>query len=415
MSEKADSELVRRQNRRVVLETLRHAGPMARIELGRRTGLSPATISSIAGQLIDRGLVQPIDEAPASEMPQKRGRPITRLDLNPAAAHVLAVKLSIDELELVLADFRGEVGRRIVLRIPTYEADAARFGATVAQEIRSFLQAAKVPARAVARIGVAVQGLADTHLGTVVWSPAFGARNVPIGGPIEQALGLPVSVANDANMMAEGLLSLDPQRYGGTTAVVFMGYGVGMGLVIDGHVYHGPTGGAAEFGHMNHIPRGPLCRCGRQGCIEAYAADYGIVRAASEMAGSARPSETAVPEEIMLGLEEAARHGEPRARAAFEKAGEALGFGIARLIALLSPSRVVLAGPGTRAMALIEPALHRSIADGVVDELRRNVAIEVVPLSTDMIVKGTIDGLLRHLDRDVLAAGDNRQPLETLG
>ena len=55
-----------------------------------------------------------------------------------------------------------------------------------------------------------------------------------------------------------------------------------MGLIINGDVYHGATGAASEFGHMNHIPHGPLCRCGKQGCIEAYAADYGIWRAAGE-------------------------------------------------------------------------------------------------------------------------------------
>ena len=111
-----------------------------------------------------------------------------------------------------------------------------------------------------------------------MWSPAFRARNIPVVAPVQSALGISCTIANDANMMAEGL---DPQRQTGTAAVVFMGYGVGMGLIINGSVYHGPTGAAAEFGHMNHLPHGALCRCGRRGCVEAYAADYGILRNAS--------------------------------------------------------------------------------------------------------------------------------------
>ena len=103
------------------------------------------------------------------------------------------------------------------------------------------------------------------------------------------------------------------------------------------------------------------------------------------------PSFNAIPEDDMLALEAAAHRGEPAAAAAYAKAGEALGFGLARLIAILTPSRIVLAGPGTRAMALIEPHLRRAIEEGVVDELRRNVEIEVVPIDTDMIIKGTID------------------------
>ena len=87
-----------------------------------------------------------------------------------------------------------------------------------------------------------------------------------------------------------------------------------------------------------------------------------------------------------LALEAAAHRGEEAAVSAYAKAGEALGFGLARIIAILTPSRIVLAGPGTRAMALIAPHLNRALEAGVVDELRRNVAIEVVPIDTDMII-----------------------------
>ena len=167
----------------------------------------------------------------------------------------------------------------------------------------------------------------------------------------------------------------------------------------------GPTGAAAEFGHMNHLPGGPLCRCGRRGCVEAYVADYSLLRWASGAAETQAPSFNAIPEEDMLALEAAARRGEPAAVAAYAKAGEALGFGLARIIAILTPSRIVLAGPGTRAMELIAPHLDRAIEAGVVDELRRNVEIETVPIDTDMIIKGTIDRALRHVDREIFAYG----------
>lgn len=405
MRAKADSDLVRRQNRGIVLETLRQQGPLARIELGRLTGLSPATITSISGQLIDEGLIRALAGDDQPEEPLKRGRPLTRLDLNPLAANVLALKISIDGVELALADFRGQVRRRASIRLPTYEADRLTFGHAVASEIKAFLARFRVARASVARIGIAVQGLADTQAGTIVWSPAFSARNIPLSGPIEQELAIPCSVANDANMIAEGLIGTDRKRYGGTTAVVFMGYGVGMGLIVNGAVYHGSTGAAAEFGHMNHIPHGPLCRCGRKGCIEAYAADYGIHRSATAAKDTTSPSHSAVPEDVMLDLEAKARNGDGRATAAFERAGEALGYGIARVIAILNPDHIVLAGPGTRAIALIEPSLRRAIEEGVVDALRRNVDIDVVPIGTDMIVKGTIDSALRHLDREVFAAG----------
>lgn len=406
MREKADSELVRRQNRLLLLEALRQHGPLARVEMGRHTGLSPASITTIAGQLIGDGILGEAEtQNTPAEGPQRRGRPLTQIDINPRCAHVAAVKISIDGIELALADSRGTIVARRTSRISTYDADPHGFGQLVAEEIRALLARARVSPRRVARAGIAVQGVADSQSGTVVWSPAFRVRNISVSAAIEAALGIPCTLANDANMIAEGLIGTDRGGYRGTAAVVFMGYGVGMGLIINGQVYHGPTGAAAEFGHMNHLPDGPLCRCGRRGCVEAYAADYSLLRWASGMAETQAPSFNAIPESEMLALEAAAHRGEPHARAAYAKAGEALGFGLARVIAILSPSRIVLAGPGTHAMDLIAPHLHRALEAGVVEELRRNVGIEVVPIDEDMIIKGTISGALRQVDREIFAYG----------
>ena len=405
MRQKADSDLVRRQNRRFLLETLRQQGPLARIELGRHTGLSPASITSIASQLIADGILQEVGDSQTPALPMRRGRPLTQLDLNPKSAHVIAVKISIDGIEMALADCRGTILKRHRSMIATYDADHPGFGQSVAAELKAFLVSSKVPARKVARIAVAVQGVADSQRGTIVWSPAFRVRNIPVCAPLAAELGIPCTIANDANMIAEGLISMNSVQYGGTAAIVFMGYGVGMGLVINGSVYHGPTGAAAEFGHMNHLPDGPLCRCGRRGCIEAYAADYGILRWARSNPGVKPPTLSSIAGDEMMALEAAARRGDQRALEAYAKAGEALGYGLARLIALLSPSRIVLAGPGTRAIAFIESHMRKAIEEGVVDELRRNVQIEFVPIDTDMIIQGSIDGALRFLDREIFALG----------
>lgn len=406
MREKADSDLVRRQNRLLLLEALRQHGAMPRVEMGRHTGLSPASITSISSQLIADGILEEASATPApTGGPLRRGRPTTRIDFNPKCANVVAVKVSIDGIELALADGRGAILERRTSRAATYDADPAAFGKLVADEITALLGRARTPARRVARVGIAVQGVADSQAGTVVWSPAFRTRNIAVSAAVEERLGIACRVANDANMIAEGLIGSDRARYGGTAAVIFMGYGVGMGLIINGQVYHGPTGAAGEFGHMNHLPDGPLCRCGRRGCVEAYVADYSLLRWASGNAATQPPSSNAIPHTDMLALEAAAHRGEPAAVSAYAKAGEALGFGLARLIAILTPSRIVLAGPGTRAMALIRPHLDRALEAGVVDELRRNVEIEVVPIDTDMIIKGTIDRALRHVDREIFAHG----------
>lgn len=405
MWEKADSDLVRRQNRHILIEALRQHGPMARTDLGRVTGLSPASVTAITGQLIDDDVVHELREEQAAPEPSRRGRPPTRLGINPRSTHVLAVKISVDGVELALAGFDGTIIDRHTIQISTIDAKPESFGHQVASDIKDFLASRRMTPKRLSRIEVAVQGVADSKAGNIVWSPAFRALNLPIVGPIRDLLGIPCSIANDANMIAEAVLGLDRNRYGGTVAVAFIGYGVGMGLIIDGTVYHGSTGGSAEFGHMNHRPEGPLCRCGRRGCIEAYAADYGIVRSAEGSSQTDLPPSSRILESTMRTLEARAKAGDPAAVAAYETAGEALGYGFARIIALLSPRRIVLAGPGTRALDLIAPAMHRAIERGVVDQLRRNVEIDIMPIDTDMIIKGTIDNALHRLDREVFASG----------
>jgi predicted NBD/HSP70 family sugar kinase len=404
MQEKADSELVRRQNRRVVLSALRQHGPLARIELGRTTGLSPASITSIASQLISERILEELETSFPLAASSKRGRPIVRLGITSSAAHVLAVNISIDTVRLAIADFNGKILHRNSTHIPTYSATALGFGADVVNVIDNFLKSSGFSQRGIARIGIAIQGLADDKEGTLVWSPAFSAKNIPLTEPVTKRFGIPCLLANDANMIAEGILSDDPKKNRGTIATIFTGYGVGMGLIIDGKVYHGATGGASEFGHMNHIPHGAPCRCGRRGCIEAYAADYGIWREAMGTRDDDAPHE-AIDEEAMKALLKRAETGDVKAVAAYEKAGEALGIGIARVIALLNPDRIVIAGPGLNASQIIEPSLHRGVVAGVIEELHRNVVIEFVPFETDMILRGTIAAMLKAVDGDVTAQG----------
>ncbi len=405
MRGKADSDLVRRQNRHIVLEALRLHGPMPRVELGRITGLSPASITTIANQLIDDKAMLEMDEAPDRSDPTRRGRPTVRVNLNPDAARIIAIKISIDGVELALVNFAGEIISRKNISIATYEMQPEIFGTGLAKIVREFFGENKLKSGDVAHIGIATQGVTNSQKGTIAWSPAFKARDIPVVAPIEKETGVTCSIANDANMIAEGVMAADRYSYTGTAAVVFMGYGVGMGLVIDGKVYHGSTGAAAEFGHMNHIPNGAFCRCSRAGCLEAYASDYGILRSAENRSDQLPPPSSAVDPAVMLALENSARAGDANATAAYAKAGRAIGFGLARMIALLNPDRIVLAGPGTRALDLIEPALRAAIEEGVVEALRSQVKIETAPIYTDMIITGTIAATLRHLDSTIFSSG----------
>ncbi|MDE2445566.1 MAG: ROK family protein [Alphaproteobacteria bacterium] len=403
MRGKADSDLVRRQNRMLVLETLRFHGPSARVDIGRLTGLSPATITTITLQLLQEGAIVERADLAATAGEGRRGRPVVSLGLNAEAAFLIAIKISIGTLEYALADYAGQIRARANVTVPTRRLSAQDFSKRLVFETQKFVRDNVITRNQLAQINVAAQGVTDNVNGAVGWSPAFRVSGVAITGPLADAFGVPCTLANDANMIAEGLIARKAVATHGTTACVFMGYGIGMGLVIDGAVYHGTSGSSGEFGHMNHIPSGALCRCGRRGCLEAYASDYGILRSAENLPDDTPCPTHAVEPEVMIALENAARRGDQNAVAAFKTAGAAIGLGLARMIALLNPDRIVLSGAGTRALDLIEPAIREAIELSVAEPLRQNLVIETLPIDRDMIIDGTIDAALRQMDAGLYA------------
>lgn len=410
MRQKAEPDFVRRQNRGLVLETLRRRGPLARIELGAVTNLAPATISAITADLIAEGLLVAGED---DERGGGRGRPRVLLDLAPDAARVLGVRLSIGSLEMALAGYHGAVIERRRLALPTRNLTVDTAGRVVARAISEFLGTCGTCPEQVAEIGIAAQGVVDVASGEIVWSPAFRKGRIPIARPITEALGIPCSIANDANMIAQALHDADPTRYRGTFAVIYIGYGVGMGLFIDGRLHHGATGAAAEFGHINHVPGGARCRCGKRGCIEAYTADYALLRAARAADGMAasEPETSEIPaasEEEMRALE-ARAESDPAIAAVYRRAGEALGYGIATVVALINPRRLVITGPGVRAFPLMRAGLADGLSAALVDDLRRETEVEVVPWDHDIVMDGTLASLFQHLDRSVFADPAHRR------
>lgn len=407
MQNKADTELVRRQNRGLVLQALRRVGPMARVELGRSTGLSPATISAITADLLSEHLIitAAIDER--QERPVGRGRPRVALTLNSEAAFVLGVKISLNAVTLILCDYSGHLRDRTKLPIPTTGDGAVEFVPRLARTIATYLEDRGVPLHSVPEIPIAIPGVVDGTTGRLIWSPTVAVEVGAIPGPLSKALGVPVSLINDVDMVAQALNSRDPARFGGTFAVIFIAYGVGMGLYINGRLFSGAFGSGAEFGHSNHIIGGALCRCGRRGCVEAYVADYAIYRSVENIPPDEPPADIDPDAETMRRLEERARSGEDRVRMAYHQAGLALGYGLSRLFAIINPERVVLTGRGVAAFDLMENGFNLGLREGLVAEIGRMTDIEVRSPEDDLVDVGILAGALQRLDREVFASSDH--------
>ncbi|MCX5493531.1 ROK family protein [Kaistia dalseonensis] len=408
MQSKADTELVRRQNRGLVLEALRRSGPLARVELGRETGLSPATISAITADLLSENIIETAAIDDRAERPLGRGRPRVALSLNPEAAYVLGVKVSLNAVTLILSDYAGHLRDRTRVPIPTMGPQAVNFVPSLIETIRDFIKTKEIADGQISEIPIAVPGVVDTTTGRLLWSPTIATEVGPVPVPVSEALGIAASMTNDVNMMARALNSRDPVRFSGTFGVIFIAYGVGMGLYVNGQLFSGAFGSGAEFGHANHMPGGALCRCGRRGCVEAYVADYAIYRSVENLPPDAPPADIDPDAETMRRLEERARGGEARVREAYHQAGLALGYGVSRLIALINPSRVAFTGRGVAAFDLMEEGFKIGLREGLVAELSRMTEIEVFSAEDGLVDAGILAGALQRLDRELFAGTDHR-------
>jgi predicted NBD/HSP70 family sugar kinase len=155
---------------------------------------------------------------------------------------------------------------------------------------------------------------------------------------------------------------------------------------------------------MIHRPGGALCRCGRRGCVEAYAGNYAIWRNARQLGEDAEPVAD-VSDADMRALAVAAREKDGPEREAYRKAGEALGFGLGSLFALIDPAPVAMVGVSAAAFDLIEPALREAIAQTAGGQHSKSISFDTEPNELPLIREGCAMRALSFVDQEIFAPG----------
>lgn len=358
----ATTALSRDLNRAAVFRLIGAAGPIARTHIAQRLGLSPATVTSLTRELVDEGLVRVAERAPS-----RGGRPALLLELVGGAATAVGVKIAADHI----------VGVRVGIEANVLDRFETRFEATAADAIERLIGALRAERVAMddgepplLGIGLGVPGVFDTQTRRLD-SPLLDWRDVPLADILELELGVPVFVENDVNTLA-----VAERLYGRGHDVehfvtVTIGRGVGLGIIAGGDIYRGFRGGAGEFGHTTVVEDGPLCTCGKRGCLEAIVSDPALV-------ATARAAGVLSRRQSIDGLRRLAEAGDPAALRIYGDAGSVLGRSVANLVNILGPELVLVSGEGTQAW----PHLRQAFADAYRANLFSplgEVAVEVDP------------------------------------
>jgi predicted NBD/HSP70 family sugar kinase/biotin operon repressor len=384
-------ESLRERNRLRVIDALRSRGAISRAEIARQTGLSRSTVSSLVADLQATGMVvERAVDGVAAAGPQG-GRPPVLVALDSSAGAVVGLDFGHDSLRVAVADLSYAIlaETAVELEVDTNAHDALDAAARLVSEL---LDEAGVGHGRVLAAGVGLPGPIDRASGLVHSQPILPSWvGLSPARELQDRLGLPVHLDNDANVGALGESTFGAGRGTRVMAYLRLSAGIGAGLVIDGRPFRGARGVAGEIGHVLVDPQGPICRCGNRGCLETFVAGPALCELL-------RRSHGPLTVKDLLRL---AKEGDAGCQRVVADAGRVVGRAVADLCNYLNPDLVVVGG-------------DLSVAgDLVIEPMREAVRRFAIPAAADdvEIVAGTLGDRAELLGALALAGHESDDPL----
>ncbi|GEO26491.1 xylose repressor [Alicyclobacillus acidoterrestris] len=341
MTRTGDQTYIKNLNRSIVLNLLRFQGPLSRVELARRTGLTKATISSMVDELISENYVLELGQMPSNSV----GRRPVQLQFNPSVGSVIGVELAVDFIKVLLLDLSA----RVIASHEEAIEDTQNPHEVIHQMssmMTSLIANAPTSPLGVIGAGIGIPGLVDSARGIVLNAPNLGWKNIELCSILEEALQIPVVLDNEANAGAMGEQLFGAGKGVANMVYVSIGTGIGTGIILNNQLIRGQGGIAGEFGHMTIDRNGPKCSCGNHGCLETYASEKAMIEHFQRLTGIRQP---------FTQIAALAASGDTNANLAIETAANYLGIGIASLVNGLNPALVVIGNRvGPAADRLIE-------------------------------------------------------------
>lgn len=370
-------------NRARLIDLLRSHGPMTQADLARASGLSPATVSSIARELRDEGWLEEPEEGDGG---RRRALALSR-----SAGVAVGIDFGHSHVRVAIADLAHTVLAEAEKPLDV-DHEAAEGVALAGRLVRRLLDRTGVGADRVTGVGMGLPGPLQEggEVGDSAILPGWiGARPEEL---MRTELGLPVRVENDANLGALAELIWGAGRDCSELVYVKVASGVGAGLVLSGRLYHGHGGTAGEIGHLTIDESGPVCRCGNRGCLETFAGAEAVLDPLHRRFGGQRPS---LREVVSL-----AQAGDAGCQRVIADAGRALGVAVGATCNLLSPERVVVGGDLAQAGDLLLDPLREQLRRSAIAAIR-DVPVVAGVLGERAEVLGAVALVLRESQRFV--------------
>jgi predicted NBD/HSP70 family sugar kinase len=374
---------IRRKNRSALLSELFFHGPLSRLELSERTGLSPATASNVTADLIEERII-----VEAGRVESDGGRPRVLLRVDPEYGHVVGVVVAETDVRVELFDLAMTSLGALVLPVPAGRLDAEAVADVIVDGVRSVIDTAGVTDDSVLGVGVGVPGIVEQGFTALVHAKTIGWEAVPLARMLrERGLELPVLLENGAKTLGQAEMWFGAGRGARHAVIVLVGSGVGAAVVTNGSTYQGASSSAGEWGHTTIVYGGRECRCGAKGCLEAYIGAQGVLeryrkaRRGREIPGSDEVSR-------FQSLLDASARSDVAADL-LDETVDLLGAGIANLINLFNPERVILGGwTGMALGKRLLPRIREAARDNALPHPYGQASIELCRLGAGAVALG---------------------------
>ncbi|WP_307845018.1 ROK family transcriptional regulator [Actinotalea solisilvae] len=383
-----------------VIDVIRAAGTISRAGLIEETGLTGATISTLVRRLIDDGLVVETGRAESTG-----GKPRVLLELNHTARYAVGVHLDHGGIVYVLTTLGGGVVAQMS-RAGAGVQDPPDVVDRMAREVAALLASAGVDPARVSGLGLVAPGPLAPASGMRVTPPSMRQwEDFPLDRALEEAVGVPVLLDNDATAAALGEHWSGRAGARATFATVYMGTGLGAGLIVNGGAYEGVSGNAGEIGHICLDLDGPECWCGSRGCTEALAGPAAVVAAAradpavASAAGLDRrrtPARSTAAAQF-AAVARAALRGHDGARALLDRSARYVAVATRTLANVMDLDLVVLTGPSFAiAGSVYLPAIQDELDRSFFSRSTHSVTVRISPVATTAAAIGAAAMALQH-------------------
>lgn len=379
-------ELIKHLNTSCVLNAIKSKGQISRADIARGTGLTPATVSNIASELISLGLIQEKERGESSG-----GRKPVMLSIYGDACFFGGIHIASNKIEAVVLNVEADILGQAKATLPA--------GATPEQGMELAVTKmgeamARSGVRHIAGAGVCVHGLVKSGEGLLVFAPNLGWKNIQIGRILSERLGVPVAVENDVRAMSLAENWCGTAKDEKEFVYLYIGPGIGGSIVFNNEPYKGQGGFAGEFGHNTIEPDGPVCTCGNRGCLQVLASEAAMLARYAAKCRAAGYDD--IPTDFD-GVMTAAQSGDGMAKGEILRAARYIGIEVVNIINALSPSLIVINGRitalGDEVMAAITGEVFNRCMKFVEDHTR----IIFSGLSGKAPVKGAATCIIRQM------------------